>query len=239
MDTDTAGVSRRKKMHRYGKVELVLALDVDTFQQARHFIDRLYPQIKTFKVGAQLFITEGPRVIDYLRQKGAGVFLDLKFHDIPNTIACAVRRAVGLKVKMLTLHICGGKEMLEKAVEAASAEAKRIKVKPPLLLGVTVLTSQKSTKAEVLKRAKMGLACGLDGVVCSAWEIRLLRKNLGNKFVIVTPGIRPKGADITDQLRVATVEEAARSGSNFLVVGRPILQAGDPLSVARELGRSL
>jgi orotidine-5'-phosphate decarboxylase len=217
------------------KAQLILALDVDNFKQAKRFIDRLYPQVRIFKVGYQLFLAEGPRVVKYLRKKGAQVFLDLKFHDIPNTVGNAVRQAVRLRVQMLTLHICGGRQMLEKAAEVAKSAAKKIKVRPPLLLGLTVLTSQKTTKAEVLKKAKLGLACGLGGVVCSVQETRLLHKRLGKKLVIVTPGIRPLGAESGDQKRVATPQEARQAGSNFLVVGRPILEAKDPLKVIKAL----
>lgn len=215
--------------------KLILALDVDTSSKAKYFVNLLYPHIKVFKVGSQLFTVCGPKIIEFIHKKGAEIFLDLKFHDIPHTVAHAVRQAVRLKVKMLTLHISGGKEMLSAAVEAARQEAKRLKVKRPLLVGVTVLTSQKAAREEILRLAKLGLSCGVDGVVCSAQEVRYLRKNIQDKFIIVTPGIRPKESGMDDQKRTATAGEALRAGSNFLVVGRPILEAKNPLQALREL----
>jgi len=215
--------------------KLILALDVDSLSKAKYFISTLYPYIKIFKVGLQLFTACGPKVIDFVSQKGGEVFLDLKLFDIPNTVAQAVRQAVRLKVKMLTLHISGGSEMLKAAVAAAKDEAAKIKVKPPLLIGVTVLTSQKAEPGEILKLANAGLDCGLDGVVCSARETAFLKTSIKRKFIIVTPGIRPGGASADDQKRTATAAEALESGSDFLVIGRPILQAPDPLKALKEL----
>ncbi len=217
------------------KAKIILALDVDTLKRARYFVNKLYPRIKIFKVGSQLFILDGPKIGKLLRRKGAEVFLDLKFFDIPNTVANAVRQAVRLKVKMLTLHISGGKDMLKAAVEAAKDEAKKLKAEKPLLIGVTVLTSQEARPRDVLKLAKIGIDSGLDGVVCSAREAGMLRSRIKRKFVIVTPGIRPQGIAKNDQKRTATVSEAAQAGSNFLVIGRPILEAKEPLKVIESL----
>ncbi|MDO8661690.1 MAG: orotidine-5'-phosphate decarboxylase [Candidatus Omnitrophota bacterium] len=217
------------------KSEMILALDVHSFKKAKHFVDRLYPKIKTFKVGMQLFTVCGPKIIQMIQQKGGEVFLDLKFLDIPNTVAQAVRAATRHKVKMLTLHISGGKGMLEAAVEAAKDEARKLKLKKPLLIGVTVLTSQKSRPQAVLKLAKIGIDAGLGGVVCSAQEAELLRSRIKKKFVIITPGIRPEGVKKNDQKRTATVGEALKAGSNFLVIGRPILEAKEPLKVIQSL----
>ena len=217
------------------KSELILALDVDSLNRARHFVNKLYPVIKIFKVGSQLFTSCGPKIIDIINKKGASVFLDLKFFDIPNTVAHAVRSAVRLKVKMLTLHILGDEEMIRGAVLAVREEAKKLKVKKPLLIGVTVLTSKETKSSDVLTLAKIGIECGLDGVVCSAQEAGILRGNINKKFVIVTPGIRPKGGIKNDQKRTATVEEAIGAGSNFLVVGRPILEASNPKAAAKEI----
>ena len=175
--------------------KLILALDVDSLEKAMNFVNLLYPKIRFFKIGSQLFTGCGPKIIEFIHKKGGEVFLDLKFHDIPNTVANAVAQAARLKVKMLTLHISGGKEMLEAAVKAA----KTIKPNQPLLIGVTVLTSQESGRDEVLRLARIGLGCGLDGVVCSAQEVRFLRGELGKDFVIVTPGIRPKQTGVDDQ----------------------------------------
>jgi orotidine-5'-phosphate decarboxylase len=190
-------------------------------------------------VGVQLFTACGPKVVELIRRKGAEVFLDLKFFDIPNTVAHAVRSASRMKVKMLTLHILGDEEMLKAALAAAKDEAKRLKIKRPLLIGVTVLTSKETTSNDVLTLARIGIESGLDGVVCSAQEARLLRQKIGKKFVIVTPGIRPKGIARYDQKRTTTVAEAIAAGSNFLVIGRPILEARDPLKTLTELIKSL
>ncbi|MGA2775312.1 MAG: orotidine-5'-phosphate decarboxylase [Candidatus Omnitrophota bacterium] len=214
--------------------EIILALDVDTLEKAGQFVDKLYPKIKIFKVGIQLFTAYGPKIVETINKKGAEVFLDLKFFDIPNTVAGAVRSAVKLNVKMLTLHILGDEDMLRGAVAAAEDEAGKLKVKKPLIIGVTVLTSKETTSTDVLTLAKRGIDCGLDGVVCSAREVALLKKEINRDFIIVTPGIRPSGVSGNDQKRTATAEEAIKSGSNFLVIGRPILEAKDPLKVAEE-----
>jgi len=217
------------------KPEIILALDVDSLERAKYFVNKLYPAVKIFKVGSQLFTACGPKVIDILNKKGASVFLDLKFFDIPNTIAHAVRNAIRLKVKMMTLHIIGDEEMIKAAVSAARDESKRLKIKKPLLIGVTVLTSKEARSSDVLTLARIGIECGLDGIVCSAREAKFLRQAIKKKFLIVTPGIRPKGAGKNDQRRTATVREAIQSGSNFLVVGRPILEAREPLIKAKEI----
>lgn len=219
--------------------EIILALDVDTLEKAEQTVNKLYPTVKIFKVGIQLFTAYGPRIVETINNKGAEVFLDLKFFDIPNTVACAVRSAVKLNVKMLTLHILGDEEMLKGAVAAAKEEAAKLKVKKPLIIGVTVLTSKETTSSDVLTLAKMGLDCGLDGVVCSVKEAAFLRQEIKKDFVIVTPGIRPQGVASNDQKRTATIEEAIDSGSNFLVIGRPILSAKEPLKAAEEVVRAV
>jgi orotidine-5'-phosphate decarboxylase len=219
------------------KSEIILALDVDNFTKAKYFVNKTYPTIKIFKVGLQLFSAAGPQVIDFIHKKGAEVFLDLKLFDIPNTVALAVRQATRRKVKMLTLHISGGEEMIKAAIAAAKDEAKKLKFKRPLLIGVTVLTSKETKPSEVLNLAKFGIQAGLDGVVCSGREVKDLRNKIKSKFVIVTPGIRPNGGVKNDQKRTVTVEEAIKAGSNFLVIGRPILEAKDPLKAVLELLR--
>lgn len=212
--------------------KIILALDVDSIEKAKYFVNKLYPKIKIFKVGIQLFTATGGEVIKFIHKKGGRVFLDLKFFDIPNTVAGAVRACVRLKVAMLTLHILGDEEMLKLALQSAEDEAKRLKLKRPLLIGVTVLTSKEATSSDVLTLAKIGLDCGLDGVVCSVREAGVLRKEIKKEFLIITPGIRPKGAASSDQKRTASAEEALRAGSNFLVIGRPILEAINPLKAA-------
>ncbi len=222
-------------MRELRKPEIILALDVDTIESAAGFVDRLYPKIKIFKVGSHLFTAYGPEIIELIHKKGAEVFLDLKYFDIPNTIAQAVAAAVRHKVKMLTLHISGGKKMLGAAVLSAEAEAKATNAARPLLIGVTVLTSSHAKPKEVLVLAKKGINSGLDGVVCSAKEAGLLRKKIKKDFFIITPGIRPNKSAADDQKRTATVEQAVKAGSDFLVIGRPILKADNPLAKTEEL----
>lgn len=216
----------------------ILALDVKDLKTARSFVEKLYPRIGFFKIGPVLFTAYGPKVVELARKKGAEVFLDLKFHDIPNTVANAVRQAVRLKVKMLTLHTCGGEEMLQRAAQAAKEEAAKLKIKKPILLGITVLTSDRSvknTKLEVIRRAKLAKKAGLDGVVCSVHEAKAVRKACGKGFIIVTPGIRPQGSDAGDQKRIATAKDAILAGANYIVIGRPILEAKKPLQAAKNI----
>ncbi|TAM42848.1 orotidine-5'-phosphate decarboxylase [bacterium] len=215
--------------------QIILALDVDSLEGAMGFVDRLYPKIKIFKVGSHLFTAYGPRIIELIREKGAEVFLDLKYFDIPNTVAQAVGAAARHKVKMLTLHISGGKEMLEAAVAAAEAKAKEASLARPLLIGVTVLTSALAKSNDVLALAKMGIESGLDGIVCSAREAGILREKIKRDFLIITPGIRMDTSSADDQKRTATVEQAVKAGSDFLVIGRPILKADNPLAKTEEL----
>jgi len=222
-------------VQRVSNSQIILALDVNTLAQAKRLVNLLYPKIKIFKVGSHLFTAYGPKIIQLLHKKGAQVFLDLKYYDIPNTVAQAVASAVRLKVKMLTLHISGDQAMVEAAVNAAKNQAKISKTTRPLLIGVTVLTSKKARPEEIFSLAKNGIAWGLDGVVCSAQEAAKLRTKIKKKFVIVTPGIRPESCAKDDQKRTATVSEALKAGSNFLVIGRPILKAANPLVAANEI----
>ncbi|MCA9400099.1 MAG: orotidine-5'-phosphate decarboxylase [Candidatus Omnitrophica bacterium] len=237
--------------------QLIVALDVDTFDEARHLIDELKDVVSVFKVGSQLFTACGPMVIRYLHAKGKKVFLDLKFHDIPNTVANALRSVVQLGAKvhtavddqevpqgmtegifLCTVHIIGGEEMLTYAVAEAKSAAVKFNIPRPLIVGITVLTSQNqidNIDQVVLERARLAKKCGLDGVVASSLEARMIREDLGEDFIIVTPGIRPQGADAGDQKRVTTPQEAITQGSNYLVVGRPIVKADDPLSAARKI----
>ncbi|MEI7998325.1 MAG: orotidine-5'-phosphate decarboxylase [Candidatus Omnitrophota bacterium] len=229
------------------KKQLIVALDVENFQQAKDLIDQLDKTVSIFKIGSQLFTAYGPFITRYLQAKGKKVFLDLKFHDIPNTVASAVKSVVSLSVPpnneknfapifMLTVHTSGGKDMLEAAVKAAKEQSKKLKVKKPLIVGVTVLTSQvKDDKLEalVLERALAAKRAGLDGVVASVEEAPLIRRYSPKNFIIVTPGIRPVGTSIDDQKRVATPKIAIENGSDYLVVGRPILQAENPAKAAK------
>jgi len=220
------------------QAQIIVALDVDTLKAAGHLVNRLYPTVKIFKVGSQLFTAAGPEAVKMIKKKGAQVFLDLKFYDIPNTVANAVREATKMGVFMLDVHIQSGRETLKAAVLAARSQARKLKINPPLVLGITVLTSQGQSsgiKQLVLKQARLGRACGLDGVVASVGEAHLLRKGLGKNFLIITPGIRSKGDAHFDQKRIATPYQAVASGSNYLVVGRPIIKARNSLRVAKDI----
>ncbi len=220
------------------KRRIIIALDVKNHQEARKVLQSL-PEAKIFKVGLELFTAEGPSVLNLVRSYGKEVFLDLKLHDIPNTVAGAVKSAVRHGVSMLTLHASGGLEMMKRAVEAAKESAEKEDQPLPLLLGVTVLTSLKDSelseigfgsdsKSQVLRLAKLAFEAGIEGLVCSPQEIEALRAELGSKIKIITPGIRPAGAEAQDQKRIMTPGEAIQKGADFLVIGRPITQAALP-----------
>ncbi len=228
------------------KSQLIVALDVETLSEAKRVVNALSPVIDFFKVGSQLFTAYGPKAIECVTSKGKKVFLDLKFHDIPNTVGNAVTSAVGLSkmlqvkeaISLLTVHIVGGREMLQYSVKAAQTTARELKVTRPKILGITVLTSDvgmTNTREVVLQRAALAYDNGLDGVVASCQEAAYIRQKFGKDFIIVTPGIRPAGQDAQDQKRVATPSEAIQSGSNFLVVGRPIVKASNPLQAAKQV----
>jgi len=243
------------------KGQLVVALDVNTFEEAREIFHKLSDVVDVFKVGSQLFTSCGPVSVCYILAYGKKVFLDLKFHDIPNTVSNAVKAAVGMGEKvheivgtsdddvkpdqgvfMCSVHTAGGKEMLTKSVMAAREEAERIGVERTLIVGITVLTSEKKTdniKKIVLERALLAKEAGLDGVVASPQEASIIRRKLGDDFMIVTPGIRLVGYDSGDQKRIKTPSEAIAQGSNFLVVGRPIINSRDPLQAAKDILREM
>jgi orotidine-5'-phosphate decarboxylase len=217
---------------------LIVALDVPDARGAMELVARLEGTCRWFKVGLELFVAAGPAVLDPLIGRGFSVFLDLKLHDIPNTVAGAVRSAAGLGAKMLTLHAGGGPAMLAAARAALDGVAD-----PPELLAVTVLTSMDASqmKAVGLERspaeqvellARMGLEAGMRGFVCSPEEVGRLRALTGPEGVLVVPGIRPAGAAVGDQKRIATPADALRQGASYLVVGRPITQAADPARAA-------
>jgi orotidine-5'-phosphate decarboxylase len=210
------------------KDRLIVALDVDSLFQAEKIVNLLYPEVKIFKVGSQLFTAAGLEIIKLIHKHGAEVFLDLKYHDIPNTVKNAVSAAANLKVKMLTVHICGGQDMLKSAVSVANR---------PKIIGVTVLTSksEENVKDKVLGLVKIAKESGLDGVVCSVGEASAVKKECGKDFIVVTPGIRPQGAAKDDQARVATAKDAIKAGSDFIVVGRPIIEAKDPKLAAQKI----
>lgn len=230
--------------------KIISALDVDSFNEAEKFVKLLKHTIGVFKVGKQLFTHCGPRVVEMIQQHGGKVFLDLKFHDIPHTVARAVEEACKLGVFMLTLHAMGGQKMMQEAVRASIKQAEALSSPPPFLLAVTVLTSLNqedlkgmgvvsSMEETVLRLAKLSKRAGVHGVIASAREASLIRANCGNDFMIVTPGIRPKGVARDDQKRATTPAEAISAGSNYIVIGRPILEAKDPLKVANEIVKEL
>jgi len=223
---------------------LFVALDVERLDEAEALLDRLSGVVGGCKIGSQLFTAAGPLAIERALKRGYRVFLDLKYHDIPNTVAGAVREATRLGVFMLNVHASGGLAMLRAAAESAASAARQLGVARPLVLGVTVLTSldrralerevgvQGTVEAHVLRLAERAREAGLDGCVASAREISPLRLAMGRTWVIVTPGIRPaERAD--DQARTATPEAAVRAGADYLVVGRPITAAADAGLAAR------
>jgi orotidine-5'-phosphate decarboxylase len=226
------------------KDRLIVALDVEGLAQAEALLDRLQGVVGTWKIGSQLFTASGPTAVELVKKRGGAVFLDLKFHDIPNTVAGAVREATRMGVFMLNVHASGGSAMLKAAAEAARQAAREFSVKKPLCLAVTVLTSLDrallqrelnvplSVEGHVLHLAKLAKDAGLDGSVCSPQEIRAIRNAHGQEWVIVTPGVRPAGSEAGDQARVSTPEQAIRAGADYLVVGRPITAAPDPKAAA-------
>ena len=207
------------------KSKLIVALDVDSYEQAAGLVKGLQNVVDVFKVGSQLFTRVGPRIVEFINQQGGQCFLDLKFYDIPNTVAKAVASAAALRVHMLTVHASGGEEMLKAAAQMIPGR--------PIILGVTVLTSVGGDVGpEVVRLAGVAKKCGLDGVVASAREIGLIRKALGEKILIVTPGIRPAWAEVGDQKRIMTPAEAIQAGANYIVVGRPVIAAENPAAAA-------
>jgi len=224
---------------------VIVALDFPTAFEALAFAARVNPEQCRLKVGYELFTSAGPSVVEALVQKGFDVFLDLKYHDIPNTVAGACSAAARLGVWMVNVHALGGRRMLLAAREALEKLAHR-----PLLIGVTVLTSHsgrdlgeiglaENPEAQAALLARLVKETGLDGVVCSAQEATRLRAEHGTGFCLVTPGIRPLGSDRDDQERVVTPLDAVRQGAHYLVIGRPITQAADPVTVLEGINREL
>jgi len=223
------------------QTKIIVALDYADAASALTLVARLDPALCRLKVGKELFTAAGPELVRTLVARGFEVFLDLKFHDIPNTVAAACRAAAGLGVWMMNVHASGGRRMMTAAQEALAGLPNR-----PLLIAVTVLTSMSAEDLgevgisdapadQVLRLARLSQQCKLDGVVCSAQEAAMLRADLGNAFRLVTPGIRPAGADAGDQRRVMTPVEALRAGATDLVIGRPITAAIDPLAALKEI----
>ena len=236
------------------KSELIVALDVDHLGEAEDIVKKLIAVVDIFKVGSQLFTMYGPTAVKKIMNLGKKVFLDLKYHDIPQTVSYSTSGAVVLSastnsqislqqenapgVFMLTVHTQGGRQMLEAAAKTSREKAEELKVKRPLVIGVTVLTSDErieNIKDIVLQRSRLAKESGLDGVVASVEEASLIRKEFGEDFIIVTPGIRPTGSQANDQKRIGTPRDAVKAGSNFLVVGRPIIESNNPLKTAQDI----
>ncbi|NIY46339.1 orotidine-5'-phosphate decarboxylase [Cedecea colo] len=225
---------------------IVVALDYDKRDSALAFVDRIDPQDCRLKVGKEMFTLFGPQFVSDLQQRGFDVFLDLKFHDIPNTTARAVAAAAELGVWMVNVHASGGARMMNAAREALNSFGKDA----PLLIAVTVLTSMEasdladlgitSSPADYAERlARLTQNCGLDGVVCSAHEAIRFKNELGEAFKLVTPGIRPAGSDAGDQRRIMTPLQAQTAGVDYMVIGRPITQSADPAQALRDIRASL
>ena len=238
----------------FAKDKLIVALDLPSAAAATQLAEKLRGRAGLFKVGSELFTAEGPVLVHYLVANGIKVFLDLKFHDIPNTVRAATREATRMGVSMLNVHASGGRAMMAAAAESAREASSALRMSRPLVLGVTVLTSLTSEDLKeigigggpedvVARLARLAQSAGLDGVVASPREITAIRRACGPNFVIVTPGIRPATAEVNDQARIATPASAIQAGADFLVVGRPITSALDPAAAAEaivaEMGRAL
>lgn len=233
-------------MSQIDSKKVLIALDYDNEQAALNFVKQLSPDQCRLKVGKEMFTYFGPQFVKQLVYLGFDVFLDLKFHDIPNTVAKAVTAAAELGVWMVNVHASGGLEMMQKAKQALANYGE----KAPLLIAVTVLTSmdqaqllrlgiEKTPQDQVVYLAKLSQEAGLDGVVCSAQEAKTLKAELGNNFKLITPGIRPVGADAGDQKRIMTPQKAIDAGSDYLVIGRPITQSDDPVKTLAEINASI
>jgi len=229
---------------------IIVALDVPSAEQAWKLAEQVAPAVGSFKIGKELFVAAGPDIARRVRDTGASVFLDLKFHDIPNTVAKAVASAVRLDVQMLTIHASGGGEMMRAAEKAAQDTATALGRPAPLVLGVTVLTSSNNatlaeigcepdTEKQVIRLAQLAIHSGLRGLVCSPLEIVALRKVLPPEVQLVTPGIRTGAEKADDQKRTLTPREAIQAGANWLVIGRPISAAANPRAAAESIFASL
>jgi len=229
---------------------ILVALDVPTPELAMSLVENLRELVGGFKIGSELFTTDGPEMVRSIRAGGSHVFLDLKFHDIPNTVAKAVAAAVRLDVQMLTVHTCGGLEMLKAAQKASEDTARQAMRNPPLILGVTVLTSMDTNQIQsvgisdsvgkqVERLAQLAVLSGIGGIVCSPLEIVQLRQTIPSAMQLVTPGIRGAEDEKGDQKRTLSAAEALSAGANWLVIGRPIYAAPDPVAAATKILDSL
>jgi orotidine-5'-phosphate decarboxylase len=229
---------------------IIVALDTPHRDRALELVRTLRGPVSLFKVGLELYTAAGPSIVKDLKGLGAEIFLDLKFHDIPNTVARAVGEASRLGVALMDLHISGGEAMVRRAVDEMGVVCDLQRIRRPALLGITVLTSLgpedlqglgigRTPEEQVLALSEIGKEAGLDGVVASARELPALRKRFGPDWILVTPGIRMEGTAADDQVRTLTPRQAAEAGADYLVIGRPITGAPDPPAAAREILRSL
>lgn len=232
------------------KERLIVALDVDTKEAAESLINRLKDDVGMFKIGLQLYTSAGNDIVNFIKGKGCKVFLDLKLHDIPNTVAESARVLTKLGVDMLNVHAQGGYAMMKAAKEATVEESKRLGIDPPKLIAVTILTSlgedevksigyEKSPEEMVELLGRLTKEAGLDGVVCSPLEAGIIRDACGDDFARVTPGVRPSGGEIGDQKRVTTPKMALEGGSTYIVVGRPITKANDVQAAAKAIVKEM
>ncbi len=227
--------------------QLIVALDVENLEAAKQLVTTLADEVRWFKIGKQLFTAIGPTSVEMLHEAERDIFLDLKFHDIPNTVAGAVASGTKIGANMINIHASGGLEMMRTAAEVAEKQVSELGIPKPMLLGVTILTSvneatfqrdfgtQRKLEDQVAYLAELSQKAGLDGVCASPLEIGLIRKVCGDDFVIVTPGVRPAWAAADDQQRVMTPAEAIDAGADYIVVGRPITAADNPREAARTI----
>jgi orotidine-5'-phosphate decarboxylase len=235
-----------KTSHPRARRRLIFALDVASLKEVDHYVALLADEVGLFKVGKQLFVHAGPEVVRRIHAKGGTVFLDLKFHDIPQTVASASVEAARLGVKMFTLHASGGVDMLRQAQRAVRTVCRAERLTRPTLLAVTVLTSlgrddlkrvgvRAGPATQVVRLAQLAQQAGIDGLVASPREIAAIRRACGDKLTLVIPGVRPQGSTADDQKRILTPHQAMQAGANYLVVGRPIRDATDPRQAVRDI----
>jgi orotidine-5'-phosphate decarboxylase len=228
------------------KERIIVALDVGNMELCRKLLTTLYPTVKMFKIGGQLFTMAGQEAVSAIKRKGAWCFLDLKFHDIPATVGKAAASATRLGVDIFDVHAQGGLEMMKRAVGSSAEIAAKLNMAKPRIIAVTVLTSMnkknlsymgvsRDPKEQVLFLAELAKKAGCDGVVASPDEIGAVKKNIGEDFIVITPGIRPSWAEKADQKRVATPKEAVARGADYIVIGRPITETHNPKGAAERI----
>jgi orotidine-5'-phosphate decarboxylase len=238
--------SPRLAQQRLAQQRLIFALDVASIAEVKEYVALLKDEVGLFKVGKQLFLHGGPQVVRLIQQQGGHIFLDLKFHDIPRTVANAGIEAARLGVRMLNVHASGGFEMMQQTVSAVNKVCKTERLQRPILLAVTVLTSLNKddlkrlgvtagVEQQVARLARLAQEAGMDGVVASPLEITRIRRECGANFLLVVPGVRSKGEAWDDQKRVLTPTEAIQAGADYLVIGKPIRDAADPREAARQI----